>query len=174
MNMLVKSVEVQYRGQGIKRGVWQPPIRAFMDDLTVTTTSFPSCWWILNVLEDVIFWAHMTFKPTKSRSLVLKKGTPKIPSLTEAPLKSLGKVFNCSLRDVVFTQATNQDMEAWLAVVDEYGLPGKFKAWIYQHRKLPWIIWPLLVYEVPISTVGGFERRISRFLHRWLGLPRSL
>lgn len=33
---------------------------------------------------------------------------------------------------------------------------------------------PLLVYKVLISTVEGFEMRISRFLRRWLGLPRSL
>ena len=31
-----------------------------------------------------------------------------------------------------------------------------------------------MVYEVPISTVEGFEARVSRFLRRWLGLPRSL
>lgn len=107
----------------------------------------------------------MNFKP---RTLVLKKGkvtdkfcfsldTIKIPSLTEEPVKSMGKVFNCSQRDVAST-----------------GLAGKFKAWIYQHGILPHILWPLLVYEVPISTVEGFEIRISRFLHRWLGLPRSL
>ncbi len=34
--------------------------------------------------------------------------------------------------------------------------------------------WPLLVYEVLISTVESFERKISRFLQRWLGLPQSL
>ena len=58
--------------------------------------------------------------------------------------------------------------------MDKSGLPGKFKAWIYQHGVLPRILWPLLVYEFPISTVQGFERRNSRYLRRWLGLPRSL
>ena len=32
----------------------------------------------------------------------------------------------------------------------------------------------LLVYEVLISTVEGFEQRVSRFLRKWLGLPQSL
>jgi len=50
----------------------------------------------------------------------------------------------------------------------ELGLPGKFKASIYQHGILLRIFWPLFVYEVPISTVEGFERRISRFLWKWL------
>jgi len=61
-----------------------------------------------------------------------------------------------------------------LGAVDKSGLPGKFKAWIYQHGILPWIVWTHLVYEVPISTVEGFERRVSRLLWKWLGLPRSI
>jgi len=58
--------------------------------------------------------------------------------------------------------------------VDKSGLPGKFNGWIYQHGILPRILWLLLVYKVSISTVGGFERRVSRFLQKWLGLPQSL
>ncbi|XP_038154112.1 uncharacterized protein LOC119791846 [Cyprinodon tularosa] len=185
MNMLAKSTEVQCRGPLTKSGVRQPPIRAFMDDLTVTTSNVPGSRWILKGLEELTTWARMTFKPAKSRSLVLKRGKvinkfiftlggTQIPSITEKPMKSLGKVFNCSLRDTAAINATNQDLEAWLATVDKSGLPGKFKAWVYQHGILPRILWPLLVYEVPISTVEGFERRVSRFLRKWLGVPRSL
>lgn len=43
-------------------------------------------------------------------------------------VKSLGKVFDCSLRDAASTQATNQELEIWLTTVDKSGLPGKFKA----------------------------------------------
>lgn len=185
MNMLVKSAEVQCRGPLSRSGTRQPPIRAFMDDLTVTTTSVPGCRWILKGLEELTTWARMSFKPAKSRSLVLKRGKVtdkfsfflgniRIPSLTEKPVKSLGKVFNSSLRDTASIQATNQELETWLAAVDKSGLPGRFKAWVYQHGILPRILWPLLVYEFPISAVEGFEMRVSRFLRRWLGLPRSL
>lgn len=58
--------------------------------------------------------------------------------------------------------------------MDKSGLPGRFKAWIYQHTILPRILWPLLVYTVPITTVESLERKISGFLRKWLGLPRSL
>ncbi|KAJ8014697.1 hypothetical protein DPEC_G00018340 [Dallia pectoralis] len=156
-----------------------------MDDLTVTTLHVPGARWILKGLEEMTTWARMSFKPTKSRSLVLKKGKvtnkfcftlamTQIPSFTEKPVKSLGKVFNCSLKDTAAVRATNLELEGWLAVVDKSGLPGKFKAWIYQHGTLPRILWPLLIYDVPISTIEGFERRVRRFLRRWLGLPRSL
>ncbi|XP_050957201.1 uncharacterized protein LOC127158092 [Labeo rohita] len=185
MNMIVKSAEVECRGPLSKSGTRQPPIRAFMDDLTVTTTSVPGCRWLLQGLERLVSWARMSFKPAKSRSLVLKKGkvvdrfrfaiggTP-IPSVTEKSVKSLGKVFNSSLRDTDALQQTRADLTTWLAAIDKSGLPGKFKTWIYQHGVLPRILWPLLVYETPISTVEKLERTISQFLRRWLGLPRSL
>lgn len=79
-----------------------------MDDLTVTTESVPGCRLILEGLQKLMEWARMSFKPSKSRSMVLKKGkvddkfrfniagTP-IPSITEKPVKSLGKMFNRTL-----------------------------------------------------------------------------
>lgn len=51
MNMLVKLAKVECRGLITKSGVQQPPIRAFMDDLTVTTASVPGSRWILQGLE---------------------------------------------------------------------------------------------------------------------------
>ena len=185
MNMLVKAAEKQCRGPLSKSGIRQPPIRAFMDDLTVTTASVPGGRWILEGLENLISWARMTFKPAKSRALVIKKGKvvdkfrfflsgTEIPSIIEKPVKSLGKLFDSSLRDTAAIQSTVTELESWLAAVDKSGLPGKFKTWIYQHGILPRILWPLLVYEVPLSTVETMERKISSNLRRWMGFPRSL
>ncbi|KAI4887728.1 hypothetical protein NFI96_005940 [Prochilodus magdalenae] len=92
--------EVECRGPLTKSGTRQPPIRAYMDDLTVTTTSVPGCRWILQGLERLITWARMDFKPVKSRSLVLRKGKVtdkfrfflggvRIPSVSDKPVKSL-------------------------------------------------------------------------------------
>ncbi|XP_075304756.1 retrovirus-related Pol polyprotein from type-1 retrotransposable element R2 [Odontesthes bonariensis] len=185
MNMLVKSAEVECRGPLTNSGMRQPPIRAFMDDLTVTTTSVPGCRWILQGLEHLIRWARMNFKPAKSRSLVVKKGKvsekyrfsiedTQIPSVGEKPVKSLGKIYDCTLRDTAALQATSEELGTWLRAVDKSGLPGKFKVWLYQHGILPRLLWPLLVYNVPITTVECFERKVSSFLRKWLGLPRSL
>lgn len=65
-------MEVQCRAPLTKIGMWQPPIRAYTDDLTVTILSVPSSRWISQGLK-FISWARMSFKPSKSRSLVLKK-----------------------------------------------------------------------------------------------------
>ncbi|XP_039504261.1 uncharacterized protein LOC120460516 [Pimephales promelas] len=185
MNMLVKSAEVECRGPLSRTGTRQPPIRAFMEDLTVTTTTVPGCRWLLRGLEQLITWARMSFKPAKSRSLVLRKGKvadqfrfmlgdTRIPSVSEKPVKSLGKLFTHNLKDTAARKGTSDDFDTWLLAVDKSGLPGRFKAWIYQHGILPRLLWPLRIYEVPITTVEGFERKVSRFLRRWLGLPRSL
>ncbi|KAK7901244.1 hypothetical protein WMY93_018013 [Mugilogobius chulae] len=185
MNMLVKSTEPECRGPKSRSGIRQPPIRAFMDDLTVTTESVPGARWILKGLEKVMGWARMSFKPAKSRSLVLKKGKVwekfrfsieniLIPSITEQPIKSLGKIFDATLKDKVPIKSTCEECEQWLKTVDKTGLPGRFKAWIYQHGILPRILWPLLLYEFPISIITTMERTVSRFLRRWLGLPKSI
>lgn len=169
----------------MKTGVRQPPISAFMDYLTIITTSVPVSRWILQGLEKLINWARMSFKPAKSRSLVLKRGRvvdkfqfslngATIPSITEQPVKSLSKLFDCSLKDSASIQKVSKELEIWLSKVDKSGLPGRFKAWIYQHSILPWILWPLLEYKVPITTIEALERKISSYLRSWLGLPRSL
>ena len=119
-------------------------------------------------MENITTWARMCFKPAKSRSLVLKRrkvtdkfhfsldGT-QISSISEKPIKSLGKTLDHTLKDAASIKATNRELEAWLSAVDKSGLPGKFKAWIYQHGILPRMLWPLLVYEFPITAVEGFE-----------------
>lgn len=92
------------------------------------------------------------------------RGIP-IPTVSEKPAKSLGKVFNSSLKDSASVQETCQELESWLRAVERSGLPGKFKILIYQHG----ILWPLLIYEVPISIVESLERKVSSFLRRGSG-----
>ena len=88
-------------------------------------------------------------------------------------MKSLGKIFNGNLKDTAAIHKSIQDLKEWLNKIDKTGLPGRFKAWIFQHAVLPRILWPLLLYEFTI-TVGTLERTISNSLRRWLGLPRCL
>ncbi|KAJ3581477.1 hypothetical protein NHX12_016599 [Muraenolepis orangiensis] len=130
MNMLTKSAEPECRGPRTNSGQRQPPIRAFMDDLTVVTESVPGCRWILKGLEELVEWARMRFKPAKFRSMVLRKGkvvdkfrfniaNTAIPSISEKPVKSLGKVFDCSLRDTTSIQSTCTELDGWLKSVDK-------------------------------------------------------
>ena len=165
-------------------GIRQPPTRAFMDDMTITAKSVVECRWMLEDLERLISWARMKFKPEKSRSLVLKKGKVNtrmkfkikgevIPTVTEKPVKSLGKWFDTSLKDTEsITQMVIQG-EEWMCKIDRSGLPGKYKAWCYQHGVLPRLLWPLMIYDVPFTIVEKMERKITGHLRRWLGVPQS-
>ncbi len=188
MNMVVKSAKVECRGPLTKSGVREPPIRAYMDDITITTTLVPGSRWILQGIQRVITWARMSFKPSTSppsqgpwcwrrgkwlTSCLSISGTV-ILTITEQPVKSLGKHFDSSLKDSATIQKSNKELGAWLTKVDKPSLPGKFKAWTYQHSILPRVLWPLLVYAVPMTTVESLERKISGFLRKWLGLPSSL
>ncbi|CAG2244419.1 unnamed protein product [Mytilus edulis] len=61
----------------------------------------------------------------------------------------------------------------WMDIIDKSGLPGKYKAWCYQHGILQKITWPLLMNEVPLTKVESLERMFNRHLCKWLGAPKS-
>ena len=48
--------------------------------------------------------------------------------------------------------------------INKTGLPGNFKAWIYQHGLLPPLTWPLMLYEIPTTAVEKLERTINKHL----------
>ncbi|VDI44671.1 Hypothetical predicted protein [Mytilus galloprovincialis] len=76
--------------------------KAFMDDMTKTAKSVLEGKGMLQDLGELIDWARMKFKPSKSRSLILKKGKVQdrniriggdiIPTIMEKPVKNLGQV----------------------------------------------------------------------------------
>lgn len=185
MNLLVKTVEKPRRGAVLASGIQQAPVKAFMDDLTIMARSFPEGRRILEDLFKIIAGARMEFKPAKSRIIVLRKGRVHdqfhfrigedlIPTVSERPIKSLGKWFRVELNDRESVKEMLGQAEAWMRAVDRSGLPGRFKLWGYQHGVLPRLLWPLLMYEVPLTTVEALERRINTFLRRWLSVPKSL
>jgi len=106
-----------------------------MDDLTITTESHIQARWILNALEDVFTWARMSFKPRKSRVLILRKCKvwpnttlrvqgEEIPSLINNPVKCLGKWFDTTLSDNNNTERTKQQLQDRLKKIDGTCLPG--------------------------------------------------
>ncbi|KAK0139194.1 hypothetical protein N1851_024122 [Merluccius polli] len=91
----------------------------------------------------------------------------------EKLVKSLGKWYRADLNDKESVKEMLIQAETWITSLEKSGLPGKYKAWGYQHGVLPRLLWQLLVYEVPVSTVEGLERKMNTYLRRWLGFSRS-
>lgn len=50
------------RGSLMKAGIRQPPVRAFMDDITISTKTAIEAKWILKEIEELISWARMEIK----------------------------------------------------------------------------------------------------------------
>ena len=61
-----------------------------------------------------------------------------------------------------------------LKKIEKCRLPGRYKAWMVQHMLLPRIMWPLSIYNVPMSKVEEIQRQITASLKRWLGIPKTL
>jgi hypothetical protein len=184
MNLIINAGKRETRGPKTDSGVYVPSSRGFMDDMTLTTTSPIQARWMLTALEETVSWARMKFKAKKSRSLIIKRGQvsqrftlqvqgENIPSIVESPIKCLGKWFDSSLKDKNNTAQVKQQLQEGLKQIDQTGLPGKFKTWLYQHGLLPRLLWPLMLYEITSTAVEGLERTINRHLRRWLGVPPS-
>ena len=64
MGMVTGVAERETRGPSMDSGIYQPPIRGFMDDLivTTTTTTHKQARWVLSELEESFSWARMKFK----------------------------------------------------------------------------------------------------------------
>ncbi len=184
MNLIINPANKETRGPKTSTGLHLPTNRGFMDDLTVTTQTHIQARWVLKALEEAATWARMNFKPKKSRSLVIKSGSvtkrftlqvqgEDIPSIMDSPIKCLGKWFDSSLSDKANVERIRSQLQEGLKQIDKSALPGKFKAWLFQNALLPRLMWPLMLYEIPTSSVECLERTISRHLRRWLGVPPS-
>ena len=106
-----------------------PPIHAFMDYLTLLNPSTAETQCLIERLIVLIDWTRMKFKPKKSRSLVLSKGKvdedfhfylheQPIPSISEEPVKSLGRWYTKNLRDISHVQEIKCQVPSGLERID--------------------------------------------------------
>merc|ERR1739842_208648 len=140
--------------------------------------------YLLDKLVCNLKWAGLSIKPEKSRSLVIIRGrvsnkTPSIEgvpitSITEKPVKYLGKLYNKTHTEQEPAQEVLVDLKQSLRKIATIMIPGRYKAWMLQHMLLPQIMWPLTIYNIQESKVKEMQVLITGYLKRWLGLPMSL
>ena len=183
INIMIKTAEKECRGPKLN-DKQQKPLKAFMDDLTISTVQPQGARWVLRKLEELTKWARMAFKPSKCRSIVIQKGTIEknvrlklgtatIPSLNEQPVKCLGKWYDGSLRDTENSRKTIHQLQDHLERVDKAPISGRYRAWIFQHGVMPRLTWPMLMYNISMTRVEEMERKASKYLRKWLGVPQS-
>ncbi|XP_058852591.1 uncharacterized protein LOC131699527 [Acipenser ruthenus] len=184
MEVIIRASKWVVGGERLASGMRLPPIRAYMDDMTTMTTTVACTNRLLGKLTNNIEWARMQFKPTKSRSISIIKGKvvdktffingEAIPTVSEKPVKSLGRWYDGDLKDTVRVGEVRQQAVEGLKSIDSCALPGKLKLWCFQFGLLPRLLWPLTVYEVSLTTVEKLEALISSYIRKWLGVPRCL
>ena len=184
MTMLVMSVKGETRGPKTVSGQMQQNARLFMDDITTTTNTKVQSSHLLRELAGKLEWGRLKVKPGKCRSLVIQKGAVSkstidingepITSITEKPIKYLGKTYNLTMGEKEQIEDAVQQVTEGLKKIEKSKVSGRYKCWMVQFMLLPRIMWPLTIYNVPMTKIEEVQRKITVSLKRWLKLPNSL
>ena len=185
MEVILRAATRNSRQTDLGNEYKMPPLKAFMDDTTVISSNEDETRHVLKRLDDIVASSRMKFKPKKSRSLSLRKGkvidsvvfrvaNQDIPSVTEEPVKSLGRWYDDTLKDTQRGKETKHMSEEGLKTIDQCGLPGKYKVWCLQFMLIPKLLWPLMIYDICTSTVETMEAKINKYTRKWLGVPPCL
>ena len=173
------------RGVRSQSGQQLPALRSYMDDVTSLLQTAACTARLLKRFEELLGWARMRIKPTKSRSLSIRKGArndiisftvdgERIPLLAEQPVRSLGRLYMADLSDSHMPATVMEQLVDGLERIDKSHLPGKLKVWCYQFTLYQRLMWPLKMCEITTSTVLRMDAKANNFIRKWLGLPRSL
>lgn len=168
----------------IKNGLQLPLIRAYMDDMTIITTTKPCTGHLLQKLQENIQWARMELKSSKSHSISVVKGqlagerfyisNEPIPTVLEKSIKSLGRWFNADIRDTHQLEQLWQDTANGFRQINNKEHPRKLKFWCFQLGLLPRFLWLLTMYEVSLTHDNKLERLVNSHVRKCLGLPKCL
>lgn len=93
-------------------------------------------------------------------------GDDVILTVSEQPVKSLGRRYNASLRDKDQVKQTRQDITNSLENINKTLLPMNLKLGYLQFGFLTRVMWPLTIYEVPITTVEKMERTMTSYVKK--------
>ena len=153
-----------------------------MNDVNVISKSHMEK--LLKRLQELFKWAVMKVKPSKSRSLSIIKGKCQeikfainnnvIPTIREKSIKSLGRCYSLPLTDHHRWKDLLKQLKDGLISIDKCDLIAKDKLWCVYFGLIPRLAWPMQIYEVPLSRIEKMESLISKFLKKWLGVPKSL
>ncbi|ROI52205.1 hypothetical protein DPX16_3475 [Anabarilius grahami] len=173
MEVIIQASRWTVGGQRIRSGLRLPPVRAYMDVLTTLTTTKVCTVQLLRKLRENIERARMKIKPSKSRSISIIKGKlsdhrfhigeEPIPTVSEKPVKSLGRCYDASLKDKEQVEQLRKEVASGLEKIDRTLLPGKLKLWCMQSISVPKSDWmirlldsndPFVAQAAPILATG--------------------
>ena len=184
MTWLLRTAKEETKGPQMESGEVQSNARLYMDDIQTSTETLVQTAYLLERLGGILNAARLVVKAVKSRILIIYKGEVRkqdvrmngelITSLTDKPVKYLGKWYNESLKETQQIEEVEKLLRKYLQRIDKSLLPGKFKVWVSQNVLMPILMWPLSIYEVTMTQVEKCEKLITKNIKAWLGIPKSL
>ena len=163
--------------------------RAFADDLTLMSSRLEKLKEQIEVMERFLDWTRkMKAKPSKCIALGMKviDGTytafdPEIvidgkviDYVGDTPMKFLGHWIYVDLGIKHTKQLIEDKLTSLFQKVDDCGLNGVMKCWVYNNMLTSKVSWELMIYNLPVSFVQELEAICTRFLKKWLGVTKSI
>ena len=189
-NLLLDLLK-QKRGLGYQPSFSAHPTsnRAFADDLTLMSSRLDKIKKQIEVMEEFLVWSRtMKAKPSKCVSLGMKviNGTYSafdpdifidgqvINYVGSTPIKFLGHWIYVDLGLNKVKQLVRDKLMSLLLVVDESGINGVSKCWIYNNMITSKLSWDLMIYNLPITFLYDLDAICTRYLKRWLGVTKTI
>ena len=157
--MLISSTKRDTKGAVTVSGQQQQNSRLYMDDVNTTTNTVTQTHHLLQEISRFFSWGRLAVNPEKCRCLVLDKGMLKeipvywekevITSITEKPIRYLGKEYNYTLSEKKQMEQTLVMLTGGLKKIEKTFIAGKYKAWILQKMLIQKLMWPLMIYGFP-------------------------
>ena len=120
------------------------PVKAFMDDMLLMSPSISSTQVLLDCCAIALNWARMTFRASKSRSMVIDKGKvidispfsfkgEIIPSIHTNPVRFLGRTIDFTVSDKHSVEKFVTEVWSGLKLIGKSSHKGIHKVWILQN-----------------------------------------
>ena len=157
-------------------------VKAYADDTTLISALRLILWCCSRWIRRLLIYVDLSFKPSKCVSYLfdgslqgieLSGGITK--SITERGTKFLGKSLEVSLsatKSVANRKMCNL-LSYLLSTIDGLPIRGEYKFWLYQNYVISLLHFHLSVDAVTKGAVTKMENMTTRYLKRWLGLPKS-
>ncbi|XP_065896220.1 uncharacterized protein [Dysidea avara] len=160
-------------------------VKGYADDATLISTNLETHSSVLQEIDKKAADLDLTLKPSKcvsflfdgskhlSQRIPLSGGTTKL--ITEGGTKFLGKLIDVSLsatKSIANKNMTSR-LSGLLTATDSLPVRGEYKLWIYRNYILSLLRFHLCVDAITNHTIKQLESMVSRYLKKWLQLPRN-